>query len=145
MMKASLQFNENMHFTATNRHFNVPLDALGGVGGDEVAPTPKELLLDAMMGCTAMDVVSILRKMRQEFDDFSMSIETESSKDHPIHFTKATLFYYFKGEKIEKEKLEKAVTLSMTKYCGINYMISKSCKISYGIFLNEENFFSHNP
>lgn len=136
-MKASLNWLNNMQFSCDNRGLKTSIDAPKDSGGDDTAPTPKEFVLNAMMGCTAMDVVSLLRKMRQEINEFKMEIEAEKNLDHPIHFKHAELIYYLKGN-MEIDKVIKAVDLSLTKYCGVNFMISKTCEIKYKIFLNEK-------
>lgn len=136
-MKASLNWVKNMQFSCNNHGIETSIDASKEHGGDEEAPTPKELLLNAMMGCTAMDVVAILKKMKQEISDFKMEIEVEKTTAHPIHFKKAELIFLLNGL-IEEEKAIKAVDSSLTRYCGVNYMISKTCDISYRIILNDK-------
>lgn len=134
-MKAQLFWKRNMLFECDNRGIKTFTDDLKESGGEESAPTPKELVLNAMMGCTAIDVVSTLRKMRQEFKEFHMEVEAEKTTKHPTHFKTAVLKYYIFGE-VNPAKLIKAVNSSLTKYCGVNYMISRSCEMSYVIYLN---------
>lgn len=135
-MKAKLSWVENMVFQCDNHGMISTIDAFKENGGQDKGPTPKELVLNAMMGCTAMDVVAMLRKMRQEFFEFKMEINAEKTTEHPIHFKTAELVYYLKGN-IESEKAIKAVDSSLAKYCGVNYMISKTCEISYKLVLND--------
>lgn len=104
-----------MAFKATNRHHTIDIDTSAQFGGQDTAPTPKELVLNAMMGCTAMDVVSILKKMRLPLEKFSMNIEAEKNQDPPVHFIKATLTFDLTGE-IPLDKAVKAVEASLTKY-----------------------------
>ena len=134
-MEASLTWCEGMSFTTNNRHHVTHLDASADFEGQDSAPTPKEVLLNAMMGCTAMDVVSILKKMRVEIKKFTMTIEAEKNLDPPVHFVKTHLVYYLDGD-IAKDKAVKAIESSLTKYCGVNYMISKVCDITYDLVLN---------
>lgn len=136
-MKANLSWNQGMEFECQNRGLKSKIDSLVEFGGKDLAPTPKELLMNAMMGCTAMDVVSMLKKMRQELTSFNMEISVEKTTEHPIHFKTAELIYKLKGP-IEREKAIKAVESSLTKYCGVNYIVSKTCSISYQLFLNDE-------
>lgn len=136
-MKAELSWSKDMQFHCNNHGILTTIDATNEHGGLEAGPTPKELVLNAMMGCTAMDVVTMLKKMRQEIVEFKMEIEAEKTIEHPIHFKTACLMFYLKGN-IEKEKLIKAVDASLSKYCGVNYMISKSCQITFKIFLSDQ-------
>jgi putative redox protein len=139
-MQASLNWKNNMHFECLNRHHVSSIDVAIELGGDDAGPTPKELVLNAMMGCTAMDVISILKKMRQLPESFEMEIEVDKSTEHPIHFTKARLSFYVSGE-VAEDKLIKACEASLTKYCGVNYMISKTCQIDYKLILNKNEIY----
>jgi putative redox protein len=136
-MNASLIWKNKMVFEAHNREHMSLMDATSDHGGTDQGPTPKELVLNAMMGCTAIDVVSMLTKMRQPIDQFSMDIEAEKNLDHPIHFKKVLLKFKINGN-ILPEKAEKAVESSLTKYCGVNYMISKVATIHYELILNNQ-------
>jgi len=136
-MKANLTWSENMKFVCDNHGILTTMDASPEHGGDNSGPTPKDLLLNAMMGCTAMDVMSMLKKMRQTVASFKMDIEAEKTTVHPIHFKTAILSFHFYGD-LESEKVIKAVDASLTKYCGVNYMISKTCAISFKVFLNDD-------
>jgi putative redox protein len=134
-MKATLKWQSDMSFQCENHGLNSITDASPEHGGKDLGPSPKELLLNAMMGCTAMDVVTILKKMREPINTFLMEIEVEKTLLHPVHFKWAKLSYHLTGE-IDPQKIIKAVNSSLTKYCGVNYIISKTCHISYQIFLN---------
>lgn len=134
-MKAHLAWKKNMLFECDNRGIKTLTEASKAGGGEGAAPNPKELVLNAMMGCTAIDVASILQKMRQKFTDFKMDVEAEQTSEYPTHFKTVVLKYYLSGD-LDADKVKKAVDSSMTKYCGVNYMISRSCRMSYVIFLN---------
>lgn len=134
-MKASMNWNKDMHFSCHNGDIKTEIDAATDHGGNNLGPTPKELVLNAMMGCTGMDVVSILKKMRQEITNFSMDIESTNTKDHPVHFKTATICYYLAGP-IDGQKAKQAVEASLTKYCGVNFMITRSCEMTFKLFLN---------
>lgn len=134
-MKASLQWQENMHFICDNDGHKVPVDAYSEHGGHDQGPSPKMLLLDAMMSCTAMDTLAILKKMRQTVTSFNIDIEAIKNTTHPIHFKEAKLHFIFEGD-IQPEKAVKAATKSLTQYCGVNYMVSKVCEISFDITVN---------
>ena len=94
-MKANLSWNTQMQFTCENHGIKTTIDATQEHGGNEAGPTPKELVLNAMMGCTAMDVVSMLKKMRQEITAFKMEIEAEKTLEHPVHFKCCDLLSHF--------------------------------------------------
>jgi len=134
-MKAHLSWTKEMQFECHNRGLKTLIDSTPEHGGSGLAPTPKELILNAMMGCTAMDVVSILKKMRQQIDQFEMEIVAEKTSEFPIHFKSAEIIYKIFGD-IAPEKAIAAIEASLTKYCGVNYMISKTCQISYRLILN---------
>lgn len=136
-MSATMKWLNGMHFETDNRGIKTHMDATRDHGGEDFAPTPKELVMNAMMGCTAMDVVSTLQKMRQTISSYTMSIEVEKNIDYPVYFKKANLIFNLHGQ-IETEKLIKAVDASLTKYCGVNYMISKVCDITYDLYLNDQ-------
>jgi putative redox protein len=134
-MNASMKWAEGMKFICDNHGLKTTLDASTEHGGANTGPTPKELVLNAMMGCTAMDVMAMLKKMRQEVIGFEMEIAAEKTTQHPIHFKSAVLNFRLNGS-LDSEKVIKAVDSSLTKYCGVNYMISKSCEISFKVFVN---------
>ncbi len=135
-MKAALEWKEGMSFELDNRGIKTFTDALPDAGGADKGPTPKELVMNAMMGCTAMDVVSILRKMRQNFTAFTMENEVAKTLEHPVHFKTALLTFRLVGD-VVPDKLVKAVESSLGKYCGVNYMVSLSCDIRYRVLLND--------
>lgn len=134
-MNASMMWKGEQLFEINNHGIITHTDATPEHGGQEQHPTPKELVINAMMGCTAMDVVAILKKMRQDIRFFGVKINVEKTTEHPIHFKSALITYDLHGD-IAPEKAIKAVESSMTKYCGVNFMISRSCDISYQVFLN---------
>lgn len=114
----------------------VPMDTKKIVGGLESAATPMELVLQALMGCTMMDVISILKKMKVDYDEFTVSETNVRSEDHPKVYTGIDLTFEFKGEGIEEEKVNKAVKLSKERYCSVSAMLSDSFDITYKIVIN---------
>ncbi len=127
----------NMAFEANVNDLPVMMDAAPEHGGQNQGPRPKELLLAAVTGCTGMDVVAILKKMQVELESFNMYIEADVTEEHPKHYTNMHLIYEFKGKKLDKSKLEKAVTLSQDKYCGVSYMFKKFLTFTYEIKIIE--------
>ncbi len=127
----------NMAFEAEITGHKVLMDASEGVGGKDGGPRPKPLLIAALTGCTGMDVISILRKMKVTdlIESFEMKTETEATDEHPKTYTKMHLIYEFKskGEPLPIDKLEKAVKLSQERYCGVSALLEKALELSYEI------------
>ncbi len=135
--KVSVNWMEDMAFEATVNDHKIVLDAVEAVGGKNRGPRPKPLSLVSLGGCTGMDVVSILKKMRVEFEKLDIDIEAEMTDEHPKHYNKIKIIYKFKGKDLPKEKLEKAVTLSQERYCGVTAMLSKAADIDYEIIIED--------
>ena len=127
-------------FKAQNRQHVTYIDVPEDLLGEDSAPTPKEYLMNAMMGCTALDVVSILEKMRQKIGSLTVDIQVEKNKTPPVYFKTALMTFHVQGE-IEKDKMIKSVVSSLTKYCGVNYMVSEVVDCSYTIILNGEQIY----
>jgi len=108
-------------------------DAHPNVGGEGRGPRPKPLLLFSLAGCTGMDVVSLLKKMRVDIDDFKIEIQAELTDEHPKYYHKIHLTYVFTGKDINASKVEKAVNLSQDKYCGVSYMLKQAAEITWDI------------
>lgn len=129
----SVEHLDGMAFkTEVNGH-ELIIDAEEQFGGSDRGPRPKPLLLVSLLGCTGMDVVSLLNKMRVKYDDFKVQATGELNDEHPMYYKKIALEYHIWGKDIDRSKVEKSVTLSMERYCGINYMVSKSSEVSHKI------------
>jgi len=139
MLKQEVKINwlENMAFEADVNGHKIILDAAVPVGGENRGPRPKPLLLAALAGCTGMDVVSILKKMRIELEDFNVVVEGELTDEHPKQFYKMNVIYEFKGKDLPMEKLKKAVSLSEERYCGVSAMYKKAIEITSEIKIIE--------
>jgi len=124
-----------MKFDAVVSGHHVVMDALPLVGGNDEGARPKELMLASLAGCTGMDVVSILKKMRIEPEYFNIRVEAEMTEEHPKHYTAMHIIYEFKGENLELEKLQKAVKLSQDQYCGVSTAYRKAMEITYEIVI----------
>ncbi len=138
-MESSVKFTGGMSFEAELDGHKIKLDADEKFGGRDLGPRPKGLILVALMGCTGMDTVSLLKKMKVEFDDFQINVESRLTEDHPKYLEDIKLVFKFKLSNIDKykKKIEKAVTLSQERYCGVSYMISKSSNLDYKIEYEE--------
>lgn len=128
--KVKVNYLENMAFEAEVNGHKIMLDAAEPVGGMNRGPRPKPLMLTALAGCTGMDVVSILKKMRVEFDDFNVVVEGDLTDDHPKQFFKMNVIYEFKGKDLPLEKLKKAVNLSEEIYCGVSATYKKAFEVT---------------
>jgi len=136
-METKVVLQEGMHFKGELDGFDIHLDADQKVGGRNKGPKPKGLSLTSLVGCTAMDVISILRKMRVEPEEFSVEAKAELTDQHPKVFKKIFLTYYLKGADIPRKKVEKAVELSQKVYCGVTAMLEHSAEIEYEIVIEE--------
>lgn len=106
-------------------------------GGDNAGPRPKKLLLVAAADCSGLDVVSLLRKMRIEVNDFRVHVTGIAREEDPKYYTEIKLIYEFTGESLPAEKLEKIVSMSFEKYCGVIALYAKAIPVSYEIKTKE--------
>jgi len=130
-----VKWKNNMAFIANVDGHELLLDLDENAGGTNLGPKPKPLLLVALGGCTAMDVISILKKMRIEPEYFNVKVDGEVTEEHPKHFTKIKLIYEFRGNDLPLEKLQKAIDLSQEHYCGVSETLRKSVEISSEIVI----------
>ena len=126
-----------MAFKANINGHELMLDLEETAGGTNLGPKPKPLLLVALGGCTAMDVISILKKMRIEPEYFNVKVDGEVTEEHPKHFTKIKIIYEFRGKDLPLEKLQKAIDLSQEHYCGVSETLRKSVEITSEIRILE--------
>jgi putative redox protein len=131
--QAIVTWKSNNAFEATVNGHNIIMDTDVDMGGDNSGPRPKILLLAGLGGCTGMDVVSILEKMKVFPEKFWMEISAELAEDHPKVYNQIKLVYNFKGENLPIDKLEKAVSLSKEKYCAVSAMLSKTAEMKVEI------------
>ncbi len=122
-----------MAFNANVSGHNILMDALPENGGEDSGSRPKQLMMASLAGCTGMDVVSILQKMRIEPEGFDIIIEAEMTEEHPKHYTQMHIIYQFKGENLDFEKLKKAIDLSQERYCGVSAVYKQAMGITYEI------------
>lgn len=111
---------ENMAFETEVSGHKIILDAAAPVGGEDRGPRPKPLMLAALGGCTGMDVISILRKMRVEVRNFNVRVTGDVVDEHPKRFCRMHVVYEFEGDDLPLDKVEKAVSLSEDRYCGVS-------------------------
>ncbi len=109
------------------------VDATEEFGGKDLGPRPKALVLSALAGCTAMDVVYILQRMRVPFTGLTVDVAGELGEQEPKVFAKLHLTYRVSGENVDRAKVEKAVEMSQTTYCGVTAMLRPTASITYEI------------
>lgn len=129
-MEAKVVWHENLTFTGSaDSGFSVPLGADPAVGGANDGFRPVELLAIALVGCTAMDVISILRKKQQEVTAFEVSVRAERATEHPKVLTAATIVYRVTGNQIDEAAVQRAIALSIEKYCPVYAMLKRAFPI----------------
>ena len=136
-MKAKVSWNEKMSFTGlAETGYEVPLDTYPAFGGENGGFRPMELMALSLAGCTAMDVLSILKKKRQDLTEFEVKVNTERAEEHPKVFTEANIEYLVTGHGVEEKALVRAIELSAMRYCPAQGMLAKVFPIhlTYQIF-----------
>ncbi len=126
----STKWLENMAFESEINGHKLIIDAKEEVGGQDRGPRPKSLMLAALGGCTSMDVISILKKMRIELRSLNVIVEGELSEEHPRRFQKMHVIYEVEGDNLPLDKIEKAVSLSEEKYCGVSAVYREVMEIT---------------
>ena len=107
------------------------MDAKPDAGGEGKGPSPMELVLIALAGCTAMDIVVIIRKKRVDLQGLNIKVDGERASEHPKYFTKINVEYNFEGKNLKEEDIKQAVELSRDKYCSVSAMLKEKAQISY--------------
>jgi putative redox protein len=121
-----------MSFTGTaNSGFSLPLDASPGVGGDDRGFRPLELMAISLAGCTAMDVISILRKKQQQVTGFEVRVHADQQETHPHIFTHIQVEYIVTGRQVSEEALKRSIELSVTAYCPAQAMLSQCVTVNH--------------
>lgn len=140
-MEANVKWISKLSFTGNVRGHETPMDTTLANGSFNRGPSPKEMLLNAISGCAGMDVASILEKNKENLLTLDIKATANTTKTTPSYFSDINLIFKLSGS-MEKESVIKACELSMTKYCGVSYMLGKACPISYDVYLNSEKVFT---
>lgn len=133
----NIHLKGNMSFDVDVDGHRMVIDTAKDFGGNNEGPKPKSLMLVALGGCTAMDIVSILRKMKVPFEDINVEVQGDLTDTHPRHFEKMHIIYRIKGKDISRDKVQMAVDLSQDKYCGVSYSYKSSINITSEIIIEE--------
>lgn len=136
-MKITTTWKEKMLFEASDGTVSGLMDAKSPLGTDK-APTPKQWALAGVSGCSAIDVIGLMRKYRQPLAKFWIDVDaaTTDPKQPPVTFTRISLTFHFEGEGLDPAKALEAVTLSQTKYCGVTAMMVKHCPVHWSVVVN---------
>ena len=133
-MIAKATWKNDMTFIgSTNDRFNVRMDAGESVGGNDSGFRPTDLLAIGLAGCTGMDVISILRKKRQDITGFEVIVNVRKAEEHPRVFTNIEIEYVVSGNQLDPAAVERAVELSETRYCPSIAMLRKAAEITHKI------------
>lgn len=138
-MDAKVTWKNRMSFEGQGftSNFSLPLGTEPELGGDADGFRPLELFLVGLAGCTAMDVISILQKKRQDVTAFEVKVHADRAAEHPRVFTDIVVEYVVTGRGIDPAAVERAVELSETKYCPAQAMLGKVANIAHIITLQE--------
>jgi putative redox protein len=127
-MQANVKWVEgNTYIGRSNSNHNVVFDA----GSDGAAPSPMEMVLMSVGGCSSVDVVSILKKTKQDFSSVDVQLTAERAETAPRVFTKINLHFVVTGNDVSEKHLERAVSLSAEKYCSVALMLDKTVEITH--------------
>ena len=139
-MEAKVTWKENMAFTGTaDSGFTIDLDAKQAVGGEGRGFIPMELMAMSMAGCTAMDVISILRKKRQDVTSFEVRVDATRAEEHPKVFTGATIHYFVSGHNVDEAAVVRAIELTAKSYCPAQAMLGQVMPIQLRYQIFEDN------
>ena len=128
--------DEAYHFEATNEEGNiVSIDGSPDIGGHGLGTRPMQMLVMALGGCSGIDVVSILTKQKSNPDDLNIKLTAEREGGVPSSFKTIHAHFILQGD-IDPKKVERAVRLSMEKYCSVGFILSKSCEITWSYEVN---------
>jgi putative redox protein len=133
-MQVECEWKEKVYFEGKAGSFVVGMDTKSPLGSDRAA-SPKQLLLLSICGCSAIDVVLLLKKFKQELTGFNIKADAPTTEDQPSIFKHVDLIYQIHGPH-DADKVMEAVNLSMTKYCGVSAMVNPTSPIRYSVELN---------
>ena len=137
-MKVRVKWIEDVCFLAeTESGHALVMDGAPEGGGRNLGARPMEVMLIGMGGCTAIDVVSMLRKQRQDIEGVEVSLSGERASDHPMVYSEVKVVYTVHGRKLNKALVERAVSLSDEKYCSATAMFKKTAKVTHEVVLVE--------
>jgi putative redox protein len=128
-----VKWNGNMSFNAIIDEHKITMDLDLERGGQNTGPRPKPLMLASLGGCSGVDVIAILKKMKIEPEYFNMHIIGDQTEETPRKYYRIKIIYEFKGKNLAINKLKQAIELSQNKYCGVSAVYKESIDLSYEI------------
>ena len=131
-------WKENMVFESDNPSGETLFMDAPDEGIENKGLRPKALMLSSLAGCSGLDVVSLLKKMRAEVNDFKMVVHGELTEEHPRYYHKVVIEYHFYGNDLQEDKINKAVKLSVDQYCGVMEMFRQFAKVSTEVYLHKQ-------
>lgn len=132
-MKINVNKIDGVNFSAqTESGHEILMDGSESVGGQNKGARPMEVVLAGLGGCSAIDVISILKKSRQNVSDCKIEITADRADSIPAMFTQINLYYRVTGNNLDQKKVQRAISLSMEKYCSVTRMLEKTAKMSFG-------------
>ena len=131
-------WKENMVFESDNPSGETLFMDAPDEGIENKGLRPKALMLSSLAGCSGLDVVSLLKKMRAEVNDFKMVVHAELTEEHPKYYHKVAVEYHFYGSNLQEDKINKAVKLSVDQYCGVMEMFRQFAKVTTEVYLHEK-------
>jgi putative redox protein len=134
MVHVQLRWQGGMRFGSEDGRWS--LDVPPEQGGSGAGPAPMETVLAALAGCTGMDVVAILQKMREPLEELQVEVEGERAQEHPRVYTRVHVRYRFAGARLRPEAVARAVRLSQERYCPVSAMLRASVSVTYEVELN---------
>ncbi len=123
----------DMAFEAAIREHRILMDANEDSGGHNKGPRPKPMLMASLAGCTGMDVMSILKKMKVEAEGLNIRVEGIIAEEHPKIYNSIHLIYEFTGENLPMDRLVRAIELSQEKYCGVSLSLQKAMPVTWEV------------
>jgi putative redox protein len=131
-------WKENMVFESDNPSGETLFMDAPDEGIENKGLRPKALMLSSLAGCSGLDVVSLLKKMRAEVNDFKMVVHGELTEEHPRYYHKVVIEYHFYGSDLQEDKINKAVKLSVDQYCGVMEMFRQFAKVTTEVYLHKQ-------
>jgi putative redox protein len=141
-LEAKIDWQEGLAFQVHLDGFDFTIDGSPEAGGKNLGPRPKGLTLVSLLGCTGMDVISILGKMKVKVEKFAVTAEAQLAGEHPKKIEAIKVIYNFSGIDLTAEPLQKAITLSEEKYCGVRATLIPTVTISHEIIVNGQKISS---
>ncbi|WP_298340965.1 OsmC family protein [uncultured Algibacter sp.] len=137
--KVTTKWLGNMRFESTNPSgHNLFIDAGEENGGKSEGYRPKALMLSGLAGCSGLDVAALIKKMKLDVDDFNIEVEANLTEEHPKYYDKVAMHFHFYGSHLNEKKLQRAVDLSIEKYCGVMEMFRQFSELDIQTYFHKQ-------